>query len=60
LNLLVPRQAASSKYSSNDRAGRHQPRAAAPTLGAHTEEVLVEAGLSGAQIEQLKDAKVFG
>ena len=50
----------SSKDSSNDRAGRHQPRAAAPTLGAHTEEVLVEAGLSGAQIEQLKDAKVFG
>ena len=50
----------SSKDSSNDRADRHQPRAAAPTLGAHTEEVLVEAGLSGAQIEQLKDAKVFG
>ena len=52
--------AAAGRASGRRRNRGERARAAAPTLGAHTEEVLVEAGLSGAQIEQLKDAKVFG
>jgi formyl-CoA transferase len=30
-----------------------------PLLGEHTKEVLTELGLSGAQIEELKKAKVI-
>ena len=35
-------------------------RRGAPQLGAHTDEVLAEAGLTGAEIESLRTAKVVG
>ena len=40
---------------------RHEPRSAAPRLGAHTERVLrEEVGLSGEQMAKLKASGVFG
>jgi crotonobetainyl-CoA:carnitine CoA-transferase CaiB-like acyl-CoA transferase len=40
---------------------RHEPRAAAPRLGAHTESVLLdEVGLTSEQLSKLKELGVFG
>ena len=40
---------------------RHEPRAAAPRLGAHTESVLLEeVGLTAEQLAKLKEMGVFG
>jgi len=41
-------------------AGGHQPYHHAPELGAHTEEVALEAGLTWEDIAKLKDAGVIG